>query len=102
MIYKEIDIYSFCDAFADAGMLGRFSDTAMDLIFEHLEQQPGDYELDITGLCCDIREESIDAVADMLELDYCAGVSVDEVSAALARHTTVLGVTDDTIVFFTY
>ena len=102
MIYKEIDIYQFCEEFANAGMLGRFSDTVMDLIFEHLESQPGDYELDVIGLACDIREESIEAVADMLELDYCAGVTVTEVSAALSKYTTVLGTTDDTIVFFTY
>jgi hypothetical protein len=102
MIYKEIDIYQFCEEFATAGMLGRFSDAAMDIIFEYLEQQPDDYELDVIGLCCDIREESIDAVADMLELDYCVGVSVEQVSAELNKHTTVLGVTDDTIVFFTY
>jgi hypothetical protein len=102
MIYKEIDIYAFCEAFADAGMLGRFSDTAIDIIFEHLESQPEDYELDVIGLACDIREESIDAVADMLDMDYCAGVTVTEVSAALSKYTTVLGVTDDTIVFFTY
>jgi len=102
MIYKEVDIYAFCDEFANAGLLGRFSDDAMDIIFEYLEQQPGDYELDITGLCCDIREEHIDAVADMLELDYCAGVTVEQVSAALSKRTKVLGVTEDTIVFFTY
>ena len=102
MIYKEVDIYSFCEEFANAGMLGRFTDMAMDIIFEYLEQQPGDYELDITGLCCDIREEHVDAVADMLELDYCAGVSVEQVTAALSKHTTVLGTTEDTVVFFTY
>jgi hypothetical protein len=102
MIYKEIDIYAFCDEFANAGMLGRFTDTAMDIIFEFLESRTDDYELDVLGLCCDIREEHVDAVADMLELDYCAGVSVDQVTAALSKHTTVLGTTEDTVVFFTY
>ena len=102
MIYKEVDIYSFCEEFANAGMLGRFTDTAMDIIFEFLESREDDYELDVVGLACDIREEHVDAVADMLELDYCAGVSVEQVTAALSKHTTVLGVTEDTVVFFTY
>lgn len=69
-----------------------FSREALSLLYDCLEDQ----EFDPIAICCDYSEESITDLCDSL------GVQGDEVLNTLEYLTTVIGQTDDGIVYVNY
>jgi hypothetical protein len=96
-----VSLYYFRDAFVRAGRKDQFSYDALGLIFEYLEDQENDtgyeYDLDVIGLCCELAEQSPEAIAS----DYSYEIDENENDEEIAKQvmdflcdqTTVLGTT---------
>ena len=102
---QTVNVHDFRQAFRDCGRGEQFSYEALGLIFEYLEELEGDtgipYELDVIALCCDISEMTADEVRDAYPVDttYEGDGDCDDVIKYLNDNTSVIGQTDDTIVF---
>jgi hypothetical protein len=97
MIYQRIDCSDFCRAFDERGRGDQFSTDALRLIFDHLEEQETDQELDVIAICCDFGESSIEELA--IEQD----VDPDDVRDHMDQSTLVLGETDaETLVYLQF
>ena len=97
MIYQRIDFSDFCRAFEERGRSDQFSTDALRMIFDHLEEQDTDQELDVIAICCDFVESSITELA--LEQD----VEPDDVRDHMDQSTFVLGETDaETLVYLQF
>lgn len=96
-----LSVYDFRDAFIRAGRKDQFSYDALGLIFDYLEDQENDtgyeYDLDVIGLCCELAEQSPEAIA----ADYLFEIDENENDEEIAQQvmdflcdqTTVLGIT---------
>jgi hypothetical protein len=90
MIYQRLDFSDFCRAFEDRGRGDQFSTDALRLIYDHLDKQEQDVELDVIDICCEFAESSIEDLAE----DF--GVGVHTVRTHLGNKSDlVLGVTDN-------
>lgn len=58
----------FAQAFKDMGRENQFSIDALNIIFEHIEQQESDigeeYELDVIAICCEYAEATWQEIAN--------------------------------------
>ena len=90
MIYQRLDFSDFQQAFEDYGRGDQFSEGALYMIFDHLDKQEQDVELDVIDICCEFAESSIEDLAE----DF--GVGVHTVRTHLGNKSDlVLGVTDN-------
>ena len=105
---QTINLHDFRQAFQDHGRGEQFSYEALGLIFdwfEQVEQETGaPYELDVIALCCDIEEMTADEAREAYDIDTTAEGDGDcaDVIQHLDDHTSVIGQTDDTIIFFRF
>jgi hypothetical protein len=94
-----LSVYNFCDAFVRAGRKEQFSYDALGLIYDWLENNDPDYELDVIGLCCELSEDYCDDIATNYRINI--SECIDEVTTVqtvmnyLQDKTTVIGTTDD-------
>ena len=93
----------FRDEFFAYGRQNEFSYEALELLFDYLEENDSDYELDVIALCCEYTEATITEIVEMYEVDA-DGDGDDDVSAQvleyLGRKTIVIGTTSTGSVLF--
>lgn len=102
-IVQTLTVYGFRDAFYRAGRKDHFSYKGLSVLFEALEELSEstgeDIELDVTGLCCDWEEYSLD------EINYQYGEEfeyLDEAEEWLRDQAFVAGSTADSVVFMAF
>jgi hypothetical protein len=92
-----LSVYDFRDAFVRAGRKDQFSYEALELIYNWLEDNDPDYDLDVIGLCCELAEQSPEAIAADYSYDIDENENDDEIAKQvmefLCDQTTVLGTT---------
>lgn len=64
-----LSVYDFRDAFVRAGRKEQFSYDALGLIYDWLEDNDPDYELDVISICCEFCEQSPDDIARAYNID---------------------------------
>lgn len=89
-----LSVYDFRDAFVRAGRKDQFSYDALGLIYDWLEDNDPDYELDVIALCCDLAEQSPEDIARDYSIDLeDDGNELNNVIDYLHDETTVIGTT---------
>lgn len=100
-IVKTIGSYEFIDEFM-AIRPDNFTRSGLDILFDYLENQDGDVELDVIALCCEYEEASTQNIIDMFP-DHLIGshVSIYDALYILGQETEVIGYDEaaDVIVF---
>jgi hypothetical protein len=96
---QTVNFSDFTQAFHQRGRGEQFSYEALQLIFDYMEeceQETGEeIELDVTGICCEIIEMSVEEICDSFNLN----AEEDDIEDYLSSQTTVLGQTDSGFVF---
>lgn len=64
-----LSVCDFRDAFVRAGRKEQFSYDALGLIYDWLEDNDPDYELDVISICCEFCEQSPDDIARAYNID---------------------------------
>lgn len=106
---QTINLSQFRDEF-NAIRPNQFSYEALELIFNHFEQYEQDtgeeMELDVIAICCDVSEMTAEDFTSSYgyadEFDEDQKITLDEAIDYLNDHTTFIGQTDNTIVFFNF
>ena len=89
-----LSVYDFRDAFVRAGRKDQFSYDALGLIYDYLEEIDSDYDLDVIGLCCELSEDTPEAIAEHYAIDLeDDGNELNNVLDYLHDETTVIGTT---------
>ena len=102
---QTVSIHDFRQAFRDCGRGEQFSYEALGLIFEYFEDLERDtgqtYDLDVIAICCEVSEMTAQEVRDNYPVDttFEGDGDCDDVIKHLNDNTSVIGQTDDTIVF---
>lgn len=65
-IVKTFDLQDFTKEFRDYGRAQDFSDQALEIIFDHLNDLEETVEMDVISICCEYTEQSC---ADLLEFN---------------------------------
>ena len=65
---QDLDFNRFREAFYDAGRADTFSLSSLEAIFDYLEENYTDYELDVIELCCEFSESSLKDINDRYAL----------------------------------
>ena len=110
-MYQSINFSDFRNAFKQLRP-SNFSNEGLCELFEYCEDYERDsgdpMELDVIALCCDITEDQPLSIAngyniDLSEIDLNDVPKVREtVLGYLCEHTTVIGQTDDSILFVNF
>jgi len=101
---QTVYLSDFRKAFHDMGRGEQFSYEALELIYDYLEEiDEGNHELDVIAICCDFQEMTPREIADSygyeVEED---GNEMQNVLDCLHDDTSVIGSTDDTIIFINF
>jgi hypothetical protein len=91
---QTIHFPDFLDAFHSAGRNTQFSYEGLNLLYEFLDENDPDYELDVIAICCEFSE--------MTELEIRDSYGLDDSESAteyLQKNGFIVGTTDKTIVF---
>jgi hypothetical protein len=99
-----LSVYDFRDAFIRANRKEQFSYDALGLIYDWLENNDPDYDLDVICLCCELSEDYCDDIAANYSIDISECIdevtTVETVMNYLQDETTVIGTTESgTIVY---
>ncbi len=99
MIYEEVTSAGmFRDRFHACGRGDQYTYEGFDVIFDWLENQEGDCELDVIAICSDIVEMEEDEIVKEYDLE-----KVDEIEDYLCKNTTFIGKTYvDTYIFYNF
>jgi hypothetical protein len=105
MIIQPINLYSFRDAFKQAGRENQFSYEGLGVLFDALqdfsESDATPYELDVIGLCCEFSEMSL---SDLLEYEKLTDDNEAELIGLatdyLNEHTWLCGITENNTFVF--
>ena len=103
---QTINLSSFCDAFHRCDRGGQFSYSALELIFDYIEEYENDSgeetELDPVAICCEWSEDTPESIADYYDIDL-DGVDEDDIPQAvmdyLCDNTTAYDVGNGSIVY---
>ena len=91
-----LSVYDFRDAFHRCGRGNQFSYDALGIIYDWLEENDPDCELDVIGLCCDLAEDEPRGIAQDYSIDV-SGMDDEETENEVLNYlydqTTVLGQT---------
>lgn len=107
-IIIKCDSSDFRKAFYDMGRGSQFSNHALDVLFEHLENlsEDDDVELDVISICCDFEEyQSVDDFLDSYpeSLDDDDEIDDDEklekIKEYLNNNTMLLECEENSIIF---
>jgi hypothetical protein len=91
---QTIHFPDFLDAFRSAGRENQFTYEGLELIYNYLDENYLDYELDVIAICCEFSE--------MTELEIRESYGLDDSESAteyLQENGFIVGTTDTTIVF---
>ena len=101
---QTINERQFVQAFHDRGRGLQFTPEGLGHIFDYLEQEDAQMELDVIAICCEMVEMSCDEVIRHYVL--VAGTDYDtdqwdmsDVVDYLNDHTSIVAQFDDTIIF---
>lgn len=85
----------FRDEFAVCGRGDQFSYEALGLLFDYLEENDPDYELDVIALCCEYSEDMPESIVESygIEYDDTEPSALDAATAYLEANTTIIGTT---------
>lgn len=99
----------FRDEFHAHGRGDQFSNEALGLLFDYLEEIAPEYELDVVALCCEYSEESAAEIARNYSIDLndadpetdnyeeqCVAI----VMSYLDENTSVIGVTSSNAIIY--
>ena len=100
-MYQKVNFGTFMTAFKAHGRQDQFSYSALELLFDYLEQLEDDIgeqmELDVIALCCEYTEASVAEIIASYDIDIPADSDEDAERSAvmehLEYHTTVIGET---------
>ena len=106
---QTVNNSDFHNAFHRMDRGNQFSYEALNLIYEYFEEYEQstdeEIELDVISICCEYSESSIEQIIRDYSID-CDDIEDDEIDAHvlsyLEDHTTVIGQTDDSIVFIQF
>lgn len=99
MIYMNINLSDFRDAFNQAGRSNAFSYKGFELLFNYFEEASSEcnIELDVIAICCEYSEYGWDDIADnyRIDLSKCDLIEekIDAVREYLEEHTLLIGET---------
>ena len=97
MIYQTVDLSDFRQAFRNYDRQDSFSCEALGLLFDMLEDQGEDYELDVIDLCCDYNELDLETINQEYGEEF---ETIGEAFDWINDQTFVVGQTSkETIVF---
>ena len=100
---QTVYLSDFRDAFNSMDRGNQFSYEALELIYDYLEEIDPNSELDVIAICCDFSEMTPREIADSygyeVEED---GNEMQNVLDCLHDDTSIIGSTDDTIVFIQF
>ena len=65
---QNIDFNQFREAFYDAGRSDTFSLSSLEAIFDYLEENYTNYELDVIELCSEFSEDTLEDINDRYTL----------------------------------
>ncbi len=105
---QTINVHDFRQAFHDHGRGDQFSYEALGLIFEYYGQiadvTSEQLELDVISTCCEVSEMTAQEVRDQYRIEAREDTDgdCDDVINYLEYNTSVIGQTDDTIIFFQF
>ena len=73
----------------------QFSYEALGLLFDYLEENYSDYELDVVAICCEYSEDMPEAIIESygIEYDDTDPGALDAAMAYLEANTTIIGTT---------
>lgn len=81
MIYQEINLSSFHDAFHCMGRKDDFTYEAREALFNYYDELDQDFELDVISICCDWSELTGEEIAK----EY--NIEIEEVESYLNENT---------------
>jgi hypothetical protein len=94
-----LSVSDFRDAFAQMDRKNQFTYDALDLIYDWIEDNDSDYELDVIGLCCELSEDTPKALAEHYSIDVSDCLYDEEVFETVLEYlrdeTTVLGILEN-------
>ena len=100
---QTISEFDFKDAFRVYGRTDNFSYEALAMLFDFFESVEADteepIELDVIGICCDYCESTLEDINQDYDQEF---EGLDEAEEWLQCQTTVVGSTDETIVFASF
>ena len=107
-MYQKINFGTFMSAFKAHGRQDQFSYSALELLFDYLEQLEDDIgkpiELDVIALCCEYEESTVADIIASYDIDISDASDEDETRAAvleyLEYHTIVVGETNAGTILF--
>lgn len=107
-MFTRVNLSDFRDAFRSAGRKDQFSYDGLRVVFDYLEEyeeSTGEpVELDVVAICCDYAEMTPEEIIEAYSIPYDASEDDeddlwDTVRDYLDDHTSIVGETDETIVF---
>jgi hypothetical protein len=110
-MYQNVNFYQFHDAFMSIRP-NNFSYEGLQALFKYCEENEfaaeEPIELDVIALCCDITEDQPLSIANGYNIDL-TNINLDDVPKVretvlgyLCEHTTVIGQTDEAILFVNF
>ena len=104
-MFTRVNLSDFRDAFRSAGRKDQFSYDGLRVIFDYLEEyeeSTGEpVELDVIAICCDYYEMTPEEIIEANSIPYDAAEDdmLETVRTYLEDRTSIVGETDETIVF---
>lgn len=104
-MFTRVNLSDFRDAFRSAGRKDQFSYDGLRVIFDYMEELEDSIgepvELDVVAICCDYAEMTPEEIIVAYSIPYDAAEDDlwDTVRDYLEDRTSIVGETDDTIVF---
>jgi len=100
MIYETVNVHSFREAFKMMDRQNQFSYDGLEVLFDYLDDFEPDVELDVIAICCDFEEVTFEDMRGTEDLDDDA--SEEEILEYLESVTTVVGTTDESVIYYQY
>jgi hypothetical protein len=100
MMYETVNVHSFREAFKMMDRQNQFSYDGLEVLFDYLDDFEPDVELDVIAICCDFEEVTFEDMRGTEDLDDDA--SEEEILEYLESVTTVVGTTDESVIYYQY
>jgi hypothetical protein len=100
MIYETVNVHSFREAFKMMDRQNQFSYDGLEVLFDYLDDCEQDVELDVIAICCDFEEVTFEDMRGTEDLDDDA--SEEDILEYLESVTTIVGTTDDSVIYYQY
>jgi len=100
---QTVYLSDFRDAFNRMDRGNQFSYEALELIYDYLEEVDPDSELDVIAICCDLCEMTYEEAAEAYSIGEGDDLNPEDIPQAVIDYlndeTSVIGTTDETIIF---